>query len=105
WAFTHSWLYGQLPVTHWTARLVGSVLNVGRDLGFAVAVAVAGGVVGLRHGRRGAGGALGFLALSIASAFQSRFFYTHYFALLAPAVAVAGGTGLAWTRESAGRRS
>src|SRR4029077_3981610 len=48
---------------------------------------------------------LGFLALSIASAFQSRFFYTHYFALLAPAVAVAGGTGLAWMRESAGRRS
>ncbi len=104
WSFTHSWLYGQLPVGNWPERLAGNLVEVGRDLGCALVVALAGAIVGLQRARRQAWLVLGFLGLAVASALHSRFFYRHYFALLAPAVAVAAGTGIVWIEEAYGRR-
>jgi hypothetical protein len=104
WAFEHSWLYGQLPVSYLMGRLAARVVDVSRDLGFALVVALAGAAIALRRGRSRAWIALAFLGLSIASAFQSKFLYAHYFALLVPAVAVAGGAGLAWMEEACGPR-
>jgi hypothetical protein len=103
WVFTHSWLYGQLPVAHWPARLAAALRYVGGDLGVALALAIAGGVVGVRRGRPGAGLALAFLALSAASALHSTFFYTHYFALVAPATAVAAAFGIVALADAVGR--
>jgi hypothetical protein len=104
WAFTHSLLYGQIGATHWGQRVLGSLANLGRDLGWALAAGVGGSLFALWMRRPGAWVGLAFLALSVVSAFHSQFLYLHYFALLTPAAAIAGGLGLAWLQEACERR-
>jgi hypothetical protein len=104
WAFKHSLLYGQVGATHWGQRVIGNLANLGRDLGWALGVGVGGCLFAVWTRRPRAWVGLAFLALSVVSAFHSQFLYLHYFALLTPAVAIAGGLGLAWLQEASGRR-
>ena len=92
WAFTHSWLYGQLPVPDWPARVALRARFVGEDLGPLLALSVWGVVATVGRTRRVV---VGFLGTSLLSALHSKFLYLHYFALAVPAIAVGGGLGAA----------
>lgn len=103
WTVEHSRLYAALPVANALARAQAGFANLVRDLPLFVVAAVAGVVWGLRAGRDGARFAAAFLVLSLVSIFHSRFFYLHYFALLAPALALAAGVALAAAQEGLAR--
>jgi hypothetical protein len=95
-------LYTQQPGL-WGQRLLFNLNNLWPDAGLLVAAAIAGGILAIRRRRPRAWLLVVFLALSCVSAFHSPFLYKHYFALLAPALALAGGAGLALLQEACGR--
>lgn len=104
WTVEHNRLYAALPVTNAGARAWAGFTNLAREVPFLILAAILGIVYGLRTRRPGARFAAAFLALSMASVFQSRFLYLHYFALLAPALALASGLALAWGEAVFGPR-
>jgi 4-amino-4-deoxy-L-arabinose transferase-like glycosyltransferase len=99
WTVEHSGLYAAVPVSRAAARAVAGFTNLLRDMPLFIAAAVIGVPMSLSAQRGSARFALAFLFLSAAAVFHSGFFYLHYFALVVPAVCLAGGLGLAWLQE------
>jgi len=99
WTVEHNRLYAEQPVTDWALRLRVRATNVLWDGGVPLAVGLCAAAAALAQRRRRAWIAPVFVALSAAAVAHSGYFYTHYFALLAPALALIGGLGLAWGQE------
>ena len=91
WSFTHSIEYSGLLWDDWKSNLAGRLAAWSREQAFPIIAAIAGIVVGIRRRERLAWAGLAFFSLSLASTVQSPWFYGHYFALTAPALALAGG--------------
>lgn len=98
WSFTHNLLYAELSWHRWAPRLAAKLAALLPDIGLPLLSALAGGWATRR--RPEAWLAAAFLALSFVGACHSGFFYAHYFAQLLPAVALAGGIGLARIRTT-----
>ena len=105
WSFTHNVDYaGQVPLSQTISRWTQAVGYIVRG-DFAVAsLGVAAGFWNLRHRKEESLFVLGFLLFSLAGTLPG-FSYPHYFAQLAPAIALASGWALAMISESGSVRS
>ena len=95
WSFRHSLGYAAASFEGGAAWLARGFAELVRDNVVPLAAAGGGALAATRDRERDGWVAPAFLALSTLSVLQSAFAYAHYFAQLAPALALAGGTGLA----------
>jgi hypothetical protein len=102
WTVTHNRIYVTTPAD-WPQRLARALGPIAWELGAPIALGVVGCIGALLQRRPRAWLPLAFLCASALAAAHSPFFYAHYFALLAPATALAAGCGLAWLQERARR--
>src|SRR5581483_4537693 len=94
WSFTHNLEYAsQVPIGETLLLLLGSLTQILRGDFVLLALGVSVALWSWKKRTSEMLFALGFLALSFAGAVPG-FAYPHYFAQLAPAVAVAAGWGL-----------
>ncbi len=94
WSFLHNLSYtGQLSLKTSLVMVWPRLIEIARGDFIPVAAGVVVAVWGLARKQKGACFILGFLLLSLAGTIPG-FGYRHYFAQLAPAMAIAGGYGL-----------
>jgi hypothetical protein len=99
WTVEHNRLYAANPVRDWAQRAALRGGNLLVDAGVPLTVGLVAAVMALRRRRPRAWMAPLFLVLSAAAVAHSWYFYAHYFALLAPAIALVGGLGFAALQE------
>jgi hypothetical protein len=103
WSFTHGYLYSKLASFDPLALFGQRLLALAPDYLFVFLLAL--GTAAWAAWRRRVGWwlGLGFLLLSLLGACHTGFMYPHYFAQVAPALALTAGVGVAWALNDKGR--
>lgn len=107
WSFTHSalytsWSWSNAALGYWLQEFGGGLRDLFLASSVVCSAALAGCVLGVRDRGEARSGWFvpAFLLLSLLSVAQSGFFYTHYYAQLLPALALAAGFALARAHEA-----
>jgi hypothetical protein len=104
WVVTHNRLYAAQAVDNPVGRVTAGLVYILPDVGVGVSAGILGMVVPAPAGRRNVWMGVGFLLLCLVAVLHSPFVYLHYFALLMPGVALAGGLGLEAIQQAVVRR-